>query len=235
MGHYVRVPTPTIVIAEDDAAIRELLQHHLESAGFTALPVSDGPAALRAGRSSVDLIILDIGLPGIDGFDVARALRREGKEVPIIFLTARTDEVDRVIGFELGADDYVVKPFSVREVVARARAVLRRSGRGLGAEPVRLTFGRLEVDEAAREARVDGCDVGLKPREFGLLLELALNAGVALSRAQLLQRVWGFDFLGDERTVDVHVRRLRLRVEEGWKLRPFIVTVRGHGYKLVRA
>lgn len=228
------MPVPTIVVAEDDAAIRELLGHHLEAAGFTVLRAPDGPAALRAARFGADMIVLDVGLPGLDGFDVARTLRREGKQVPIVFLTARVDEVDRVIGFELGADDYIVKPFSVREVVARTRAVLRRSGRGMAAEPVRLRFGRLEIDEAAREARVDDCDVGLKPREFGLLLELGLNAGVALSRAQLLQRVWGFDFPGDERTVDVHVRRLRLRVEEQWNLRPFIVTVRGHGYKLVR-
>lgn len=228
------MPVPTIVIAEDDAAIRDLLGHHLETAGFTVLRVPDGPAALRVARSGVDLIILDVGLPGIDGFDVARVLRREGRQTPIVFLTARGDEVDRVVGFELGADDYIVKPFSVRETVARTRAVLRRSGRGSDAEPVRLRFGRLEIDEAAREARVDGADVGLKPREFGLLLELALNAGVALSRAQLLQRVWGFDFPGDERTVDVHVRRLRKRVEEGWKLRPFIATVRGYGYKLAR-
>jgi DNA-binding response OmpR family regulator len=228
------VPVPTSVIAEDDSAIRDLLSHHLETAGFVVVGVADGPTALRTARSGTDLIILDIGLPGIDGFDVARMLRREGSPTPIIFLTARGDEVDRVVGFELGADDYSVKPFSVREAVARTRAVLARSGRGLNAEPVRLQFGRLEVDEAAREARVDGRDVGLKPREFGLLLELALNAGVALSRAQLLQRVWGMDFPGDERTVDVHVRRLRKRVEEGWRLRPFIVTVRGYGYKLAR-
>lgn len=227
------MPTPKIVVAEDDEAIRDLLGHHLEGAGFSVVRVPDGPAALRAARGGADLIVLDVGLPGVDGFDVARALRREGKNFPIVFLTARTDEVDRVIGFEVGADDYIVKPFSVREAIARMRAILRRSGRGAPCEPVRLQFGRLEVDEAAREARIDGCDVGLTPREFGLLLQLALNAGIALSRRQLLERVWGFDFAGDERTVDVHVRRLRRRVE-AWNLRPFLITVRGFGYKLAR-
>ncbi len=187
---------PTIVVAEDDGAIRDLLTHHLQREGFSVVAVSDGQAALRSARNCADLVILDIGLPGVDGFDVARALRREEHPVPIVMLTARTDEVDRVVGFELGADDYVTKPFSPREVVARVRAILRRSGRPAENRPATLRFGRLEIDEAAREARIDGRDLHLKPREFALLLELANNAGIALSRERLLQRVWGFDFDG---------------------------------------
>jgi DNA-binding response OmpR family regulator len=226
---------PTIVVAEDDAAIRDLLSHHLEREGFSVIAVADGHAALRSARYAADLMILDIGLAGIDGFDVVRALRREERPVPVVMLTARIDEIDRVVGFELGADDYITKPFSPRELVARVRAVLRRSGRTLDAAPSHLRFGRLEIDESAREARVDGVDVHLKPREFALLLELALNVGIALSRERLLERVWGFDFDGDARTVDVHVRRLRARIEEEAGLSPIVQTVHGYGYKFVRA
>jgi len=225
---------PTIVVAEDDSAIRDLLAHHLEREGFSVVAVGDGHAALRGARHAADLVILDVGLPGVDGFDVVRTLRREERAVPIVMLTARIDEIDRVVGFELGADDYICKPFSPREVVARVRAVLRRAGRVLDAAPASLTFGRLEIDEAAREVRVDGVDVHLKPREFALLLELAVNAGVALSRERLLERVWGFDFEGDERTVDVHVRRLRAKIEEDAGLSPVVATIHGYGYKFVR-
>jgi DNA-binding response OmpR family regulator len=226
---------PTIVVAEDDVAIRELLAHHLEREGFAVVTVADGHAALRIARHSADLLVLDIGLPGVDGLEVARTLRREQRAVSIVVLTARTDEIDRVVGFELGADDYVCKPFSPRELVARVRAVLRRSGRSLDHASALLRFGRLEIDEAAREARVDGADVRLKPREFALLLELASNPGIALSRERLLDRVWGFDFEGDERTVDVHVRRLRAKIEEGADLPPVVQTVHGYGYKFVRS
>lgn len=226
---------PTIVVAEDDIAIRELLTHHLEREGFAVVAVGDGHAALRTARRAADLVILDIGLPGIDGYDVARMLRREERAIPIVMLTARGDEIDRVVGFELGADDYVCKPFSPRELVARVRAVLRRSGTPVEAPPALLRFGRLEIDEAAREARIDGVDVRLKPREFALLLELANNVGIALSRERLLERVWGFDFDGDERTVDVHVRRLRAKIEEEPRLAPMVHTIHGFGYKFVRA
>jgi len=226
---------PTIVVAEDDGPIRDLLAHHLRRDGFSAIAVADGFAALRASRNGADLLILDIGLPGADGFDVARTLRHERRDLPIVMLTARSDEVDRVVGFELGADDYVTKPFSPREVVARVRAVLRRCGREAAPAPVVLQFGRLEIDEGAREARVDGTEVRLKPREFSLLLELARHAGIALSRECLLQRVWGFDFEGDERTVDVHVRRLRARIEEDAGHPPIVQTVHGYGYKFVRS
>jgi two-component system response regulator ResD len=220
-----------VLVAEDDRAIRELLVHHLERDGFTPVEAADGPTALRAARDGMDLLLLDVGLPGVDGFDIARTLRREGKMMPIVIITARADEVDRVVGFELGADDYVVKPFSPREVVARVRAILRRSGMKSDPSPAVLRFGRLEIDEGAREARVDGRDIGLKPREYELLVALAANAGVALSRDTLLERVWGFDFDGDERTVDVHVRRLRMKLVEQFRLDACVHTVHGFGYK----
>lgn len=224
----------TIVVAEDDRPIRELLTHHLEREGFTALAVCDGHTALRRARDAVDLLLLDVGLPGVDGYDVVRTLRREERGLPIVVLTARNEEIDRVLSFELGADDYIAKPFSPREVVARVKSVLRRSGRALPTPTPVLRFGRLEIDPGAREARVDGNDVRLKPREFALLMELAGNAGVALSRDWLLQRVWGFDFNGDERTIDVHVHRLRAKIEEPWRLGPLLRTVHGFGYKFVR-
>ncbi|MBV9148318.1 MAG: response regulator transcription factor, partial [Candidatus Eremiobacteraeota bacterium] len=158
----------------------------------------------------------------------------EKHDVPIIMVSARTDEIDRVVGLEIGADDYLCKPYSNRELIARLRAILRRAGVACDAPSPRLTFGRLEIDAAAREARVDGIDVGLKPREFSLLLTLATNPGVALSRRMLLERVWGFDFEGDERTVDVHVRRVRQKIQEKPSLPAHVVTVHGFGYKFAR-
>lgn len=226
--------TIRVLVAEDDRAIRELLVHHLERDGFIAIEAHEGQSALRISREGVDLVLLDIGLPVVDGFDIARTLRRDGLATPIVMMSARADEVDRVVGFELGADDYVVKPFSPREVVARVRAVLRRSGAKYEPAPQRLRFGRLEIDEAAREVRIDGTDVGLKPREYALLLTLAENPGVAFSRDTLLERVWGYDFDGDERTVDVHVRRLRMKLEEQHRLASCLHTVHGFGYKFAQ-
>ncbi len=224
-----------VVVAEDDASIRELLVHHLAREGYHCEPAPDGPAALRAARGGGDVLILDVGLPVIDGFDVVRALRREGREMPILMLTARTDEIDRIVGLEIGADDYVVKPFSPREVVARVKALGRRARLTSTQAPAVLRFERLEIDEAAREARIDGVDVGLKPREFALLLELASNPGVALSRRALLERVWGFDFEGDARTVDVHVRRVRSKLHESARLDGLVQTIHGFGYKFARS
>ena len=223
-----------IVVAEDDASIRELLVHHLQREGFRCDEARDGPAALRWARGGADMLILDLGLPVVDGLDVLRALRREGRELPVIVLTARSEEIDRVVGLEIGADDYVVKPFSPREMVARVKAIGRRIGAVAHPGPVTLTFDRLEVDEAAREARIDGKDAGLKPREFALLLALASNPGVALSRTMLLERVWGPDFEGDDRTVDVHVRRLRAKLDEHAQLSSLVQTVHGFGYKFAR-
>lgn len=229
------MPAVHVVVAEDDPAIRELLAHHLCGEGFTVHAVGDGHAALRAAREYAHLAVLDIGLPAIDGFEIVRTLRREKRELPLILLTARTGEIDRIVGLELGADDYLVKPFSPRELVARVKAVLRRCGCDVQGPPARMEFGRLSIDEAAREARVDGRNVPLKPREYALLLALASNPGVAISRRTLLERVWGFDFEGDERTVDVHVRRLRMKIEEECGLQPLLQTVHGFGYKFARA
>jgi two-component system alkaline phosphatase synthesis response regulator PhoP len=234
-GTPINMGAISILIAEDDDAIRTLLDHHLSSEGFRCAHASDGISALGTARDGVDLAILDIGLPRLDGLEVARMLRREGRRVPILMLTGRSDEVDRIVGFEIGADDYVTKPFLPREIVARVRAILRRTGIAFEDCPRTLRFGRLVIDEGAREARVDGADVGLKPREFALLLELASNAGVALSRSMLLERVWGFDYDGDERTVDVHVRRLRAKIEEQFRIEAPIATVHGYGYKFARA
>jgi DNA-binding response OmpR family regulator len=228
------MPALRIVVAEDDAAIRELLVHHLTREGFRCTETSDGPATLRAVRAGADLLILDVGLPVVDGFDVVRTLRREGRTQPVLVLTARSEEVDRVIGLELGADDYVTKPFSPRELIARIRALARRGGLAAETGPLVLRFERLEIDEAAREVRIDGSDVALKPREFALLLHLAANAGVAFSRTTLLQTVWGFDFDGDERTVDVHVRRLRAKLEDDASVPRFVQTIHGFGYKFAR-
>ncbi len=228
------MPLLKVLVAEDDPAIRDLIAHHLAREGFEPLVVGDGNAALRAARTIADVVILDIGLPAIDGFEVARALRREKATLPIIMLTARTDEIDRVVGFELGADDYICKPFSPRELIARIKALLRRSGQEYDCAPTLMQFGRLEIDEAAREVRVDGRDLKLKPREYGLLVALARNPGVALSRRMLLEKVWGFDFEGDERTVDVHIRRVRRKVEEECALAPMLHTVHGFGYKFAR-
>jgi DNA-binding response OmpR family regulator len=225
------VPLQTIVVAEDEPSIRDLVAHQLEREGFLVAGAPDGPAALRRARTLADLLVLDIGLPGIGGLEVARALKRERPELPIVMLTGRSDEVDRIVGFELGVDDYICKPFSPRELVARVKAVLRRNG--AAPEPLGriFRFGRLEIDERAREARVDGVDTGLKPREFNLLLELAANPGVALSRERLVEKVWGFDFDGDIRTIDVHVRRLRAKVEETHSLPAMVRTIHGFGYK----
>ena len=235
MGTAPGMAVTRIVVAEDDRSIRELLVHHLEREGFHCDQAADGPAALRLVRTGADVLILDLGLPVVDGLEVVRALRREGRETPILVLTARSEEIDRVVGLEIGADDYVVKPFSPREIVARVKALGRRARLASAHAPVVLTFDRLEIDEAAREARIDGVGLGLKPREFALLLELAANAGVALSRETLLQRVWGYDYDGDHRTVDVHVRRVRSKLEERAQLALLLHTIHGFGYKFARA
>ncbi len=224
-----------IIVAEDDEPIRELLVHHLAREGFRCTETIDGPSTLRAVRAGTDVVILDVGLPVVDGFDIVRTMRREGLAQPILMLTARSEEVDRIIGLELGADDYVTKPFSVREVVARVRALARRGGMTDALVPVLLRFDRLVIDEAAREARVDDQDLALKPREFALLLQLASNPGVAFSRGTLLQAVWGFDFAGDERTVDVHVRRLRAKLEDEAAMPRIVQTIHGFGYKFARS
>ncbi len=219
----------TIVVVEDDRHIADLVDLYLRAEGFRVLLAADAPRGLElAGQERPRLVVLDIGLPGtMDGLEACRRLRAAG-DVPVLILTARHDEIDRVLGLELGADDYVTKPFSPRELVARVKAILRRSS-GLGRScPGILVVGGVEIDTGRREVRVDGQVVPLATREFDLLAHLAGHAGLALSRRQLLDGVWGPGWYGDDRTVDVHVRQLRKKLGDSLPL----ATVWGVGYRL---
>jgi DNA-binding response OmpR family regulator len=219
----------TIVVIEDDRNIADLVELYLRQDGFRVVQAEDGDRGLEAVRSQRPrLVVLDVGLPGgADGLDVCRKLRAGNNPVPILMLTARDGEVDRVLGLELGADDYVTKPFAPRELVARVKAILRRAeGRR---EPLDvISIGAVEVDAGRREVRVAGEVVSLATKEFDLLRYLADNAGLALSRQQILDAVWGVDWYGDERTVDVHVGQLRKKLGEALPL----ATVWGIGYRL---
>jgi DNA-binding response OmpR family regulator len=217
----------TVVVVEDDPHIADLVDLYLRREGYRVLLAGDGEKGLEIFKQADPwIVILDVGLPGArDGFDVCREIRARST-VPVLFLTARDDEVDRILGLELGADDYLVKPFSPRELVARVRAILRRTREGPAPQEV-LTIDDLEVDLRRREARRAGEVVALTAREFDLLAFLANNAGLALSRQQLLEGVWGSDWYGDERTVDVHVAQLRKKLGSDLPL----VTVWGIGYR----
>jgi DNA-binding response OmpR family regulator len=232
-----------ILVVDDEPPIVDVLVYNLERANYTVLVARDGFEALAVARcEQPDLIVLDLMLPGLDGLEVCRALRREC-DVPIIMLTARDGEVDRVVGLELGADDYVAKPFSVRELVARIRSVLRRAGPGApGAiiptdtaatsQPA-IRVGDLRVDPARYEARLAGRELSLTTQEFDLLQTFAQHAGQVLSREQLLSQVWGYDYYGDLRVVDAAVKRLRAKLSDAAPQRELIATVRGVGYKLL--
>ena len=222
-----------ILIVEDDEGIRDMLKYHLASAGFMVLEAADGTIGLRAARTGKpDLILLDLMLPGMGGLELCRALRKTSR-VPILMISARDAEVDKIVGLELGADDYITKPFSVREVVARVNAVLRRSrSEGEKTVPERDAFGNFSIDRAARRVMLEGQEVRLTTREFDLLSHLLASAGRVQSRERLLQQVWGDDFSGESKTVDVHIRWLREKFAD---VAPFlIVTVRGAGYRLDR-
>ncbi len=231
-----------ILVVEDEPALRDTLSYNLKKGGFAVEVVGDGRSALESARQlKPDLIILDLMLPEIDGFEVCRILRKE-MITPILMLTARDDEIDRVVGLEMGADDYLTKPFSMRELMARVKAQLRRS-RLLreeldkpGAEPSqqpqeKLTFGNLVINLTRREVTLDGEPLALKPQEYELLVFFAEHRGQMLSREFILERVWGWDFIGDSRTVDVHVRWLRQKIEDESSKPTRIVTVRGGGYR----
>jgi len=225
-----------ILIVDDEPTLLDTLRYNLVREGYEVITAADGEKALeRARESDPDLIVLDIMLPKMDGFAVCRQLRRE-TNAPILMLTARDEEVDKVVGLELGADDYVTKPFGLRELIARLRALLRRArpaeeeAAEERAKPA-LRFGDLEIDEGARRVRLRGNEVALKPKEFDLLVFLSRHRGQALSRDTLLERVWGYEFFGDTRTVDVHVRWLREKIEEDPSQPRRIQTVRGLGYK----
>jgi DNA-binding response OmpR family regulator len=229
----------TILVVEDEPTLQETLAYSLTRQGYTVETAGDGQTALKtARRLNPDLIVLDIMLPQLDGFEVCRILRQE-MNVPILMLTARDDEIDRVIGLEMGADDYMTKPFSMREFLARVKAQLRRQrldrvepetqSNALSKEILR--FGNLALDQARREARLNDQPLALKPKEYELLLFLARHRGQVLSRELILERVWGWDFSGGSRTVDVHVRWLREKIERAPAQPERIVTVRGAGYR----
>jgi DNA-binding response OmpR family regulator len=221
-------PEQVVVVVEDDPSIADLVDTYLRRDGFRVYQAADGETALKTIKDRQPrLVILDLGLPGlIDGLEVCRQVR-SCSDIPILMLTARDDELDRVLGLELGADDYVTKPFSPRELVARVKAILRRADRPAVA-PAIITVGAVEVDLGRREARLNGQPVALATREFDLLQYLCENQGRALSRRQLLDGVWGLDWIGDDRTVDVHVRQLRKKLSDALPLD----TVWGVGYRM---
>jgi two-component system, OmpR family, response regulator MtrA len=221
-----------ILLVEDDASIREVTSLGLEQAGFRVSSASDGrEGLLRARQDPFDLVVLDVLLPSLDGFEVCREIRRYSR-VPILMLTARADTVDVVVGLESGADDYITKPFEMAELIARARAVIRRSQAPAGEESIAI--GSLTIDPAGFVARKDGEELGLSATEFRLMLELARRPGQVFTREMLLDRVWNYDYLGDSRLVDVAVQRLRAKVEDDPAHPRLITTVRGVGYRLDR-
>jgi DNA-binding response OmpR family regulator len=222
-----------ILIVEDEEAIAAFVQTALERDGFTADWVSDGVNALSALSSfRPDLVLLDLALPGMDGLQVCQSIRARDEYVPVIMLTARADDVDKIVGLEVGADDYITKPFNARELVARVRAVLRLVQRSAGRRPTdRLRFSHLEIDLRGRQVFRDGQMIDLTPKEFDLLELLARHPGQVFGRETLLERVWGYDFAGDSRTVDVHVGRLRRKLEEDPHQPRYLLTVHSIGYK----
>lgn len=240
-----------VLVVEDDDTLRETLEYNLNNQGYQVITAIDGYQGLAsARRDQPDVILLDVMLPGLDGFEVCRILRKE-MSVPILMLTARTEEVDKIVGLEVGADDYLTKPFSMRELLARVKALLRRvelirediaaqqsdeqaENMKAQAEPSLaqpLQFGDLAIDETRREVRMAGVPVRIKPKEFDLLIFLARHKGIALSRDLILERVWGWSYDGNSRTVDVHVRWLREKIEPDPANARRIVTVRGIGYR----
>jgi DNA-binding response OmpR family regulator len=221
-----------VLLVEDDPSIREVAALGLQGAGFRVTATADGRDGLsRALRDAFDVVVLDVMLPSLDGFEVCREIRKHSG-VPIIMLTARADTVDVVVGLESGADDYVTKPFEMAELVARVRAVLRRAAAG-PPEAV-VVVGALEIDPSSFSARKSGRDLSLTATEFRLLLEMARRPGQVFTRELLLQRVWGYDYLGDSRLVDVAVQRLRAKVEDDPAHPSLIRTVRGVGYRVER-
>lgn len=226
----------TVLVVEDEESLASTLSYNLRKNGFNVISASDGLEGLRAAqRDNPDVIVLDLMLPKMDGLEVCRRLRADS-DVPVLMLTAKSEELDRVVGLEMGADDYLTKPFSMRELMARVRALLRRAN-GRGATPddaSRVSAGPVDLDVRGRTAIRDGEELSLKPKEFDLLHFLAKNAGQVFTREQLLEHVWGYEFFGGSRTVDVHIRWLREKIEEDPGKPQHLLTVRGVGYKFVR-
>lgn len=230
-----------ILVVEDEISLQETLAYNLKRQGYEVETAGSGPAGIEsARRSRPDLILLDVMLPGMDGFEVCRVLRQE-MNTPVLMLTARDDEIDRVVGLEVGADDYMIKPFSMRELIARVKAMLRRVR--LVREEVNaaapapmppgqvITFGNMVMDITRREVRLNDQPLSLKPKEYELLLFLTQHRGQVLTRETILEQVWGWNYIGDSRTVDVHIRWLREKIETAPGLPNRIVTVRGAGYR----
>ena len=227
-----------VLVVEDEPTLLETLVYNLDRQGYQVESASDGEAAVQLARQAhPDLIVLDIMLPKLDGFEVCRILRAE-MNVPIIMLTARDNEIDRIVGLEMGADDYMSKPFSMRELMARVKAQLRRvrlireeKEAEEGQPPKILKFGNLKLDISRREAQIDDIPIQLQPKEYDLILFLGQHRGQVLTREFILERVWGWDFTGGSRTVDVHIRWLREKIESEPANPERIVTVRGAGYR----
>lgn len=216
-----------LLIVDDEANIRRVVREYAEFEGYTVTEAADGMEAVNLVRNEeFDVIIMDIMMPRLDGFSACKEIRKQ-KNMPIIMLSARGEEYDKLFGFELGIDDYVVKPFSPKELMARVKAVCKR-GEGNQQMQQRLQFEGLSIDMAGREVYVDGARVNMTPKEYDLLFYLVRNRGLALTRDKLLEQVWGYDFFGDDRTVDTHIKMLRGSLGE---YRKFIVTLRGMGYK----
>jgi two-component system alkaline phosphatase synthesis response regulator PhoP len=227
-----------ILVVDDEQSIVTLLEFNLQKAGFEVIKAMDGISAVKLAETEApDLIVLDIMLPGLDGMEVCKQLRMEKINTPILMLTAKDEEFDKILGLELGADDYMTKPFSPREVVARIKAILRRSGQQ-GQDQVReeneqmITIGKLKIYPEKYEVFFNENRLELTPKEFELLQYLATHPGRVMTRDQLLNAVWNYDFVGDSRIVDVHISHLREKIEEDTKQPKYIKTVRGLGYKL---
>lgn len=225
----------TVLVVEDEKTLAATLSYNLRKDGFNVVAAGDGPEGLQAARRErPDAIILDLMLPKMDGLEVCRRLRADS-DVPILMLTAKGEELDKVVGLEMGADDYLTKPFSMRELMARVRALLRRAAAGRsGDDAVKISAGDLELDLRGRAVHRAGREAALKPKEFDLLFFLAKNAGQVFTREQLLGHVWGYDFYGGSRTVDVHIRWLRAKLEAEPARPAHLLTVRGVGYKFIR-
>jgi two-component system alkaline phosphatase synthesis response regulator PhoP len=221
-----------ILVVDDEESIIKLVSFNLNKEGFQTIAAHDGNEAWEIiQRDKPGLIVLDVMLPEMDGFSLCRLLRQEGSAIPVLMLTAKDDEIDKVLGLEIGADDYLTKPFSPRELVARVRAILRRAGEKERDQEERLEFGDLVVYPDRYEVDLNGAQVFLTPKEFELLLLLCRSPGMVLNREYILQKLWGYDFYGDTRVVDVHISHLRDKLERDPAHPDYIKTVRGVGYK----